>query len=79
MKVEFKCRFCEIDDFLQYLQLLYLIDEKLKRSVLLTLEQSFQAEEFYRTWKSPSNREQRKSYVQIKRKDDSRGVERIGR
>ena len=48
-------------------------------SVLLTLEFPFQAEEFYHAWKTPPKSEQRNSYIQIKRKDDSRGVERVGR
>ncbi|KAL9966171.1 hypothetical protein ACROYT_G024209 [Oculina patagonica] len=37
------------------------------------------AEEFYHSWKTPPKPEQRSNYIQIKRKDDSRGVERIGR
>lgn len=37
------------------------------------------AEEFYHSWKTPPKMEHRKSYIYIKRKDDSRGIERIGR
>lgn len=40
----------------------------------------FKAEHFYHSWKiPPQKKEQRNSYIHIKRKDDSRGVERIGR